>query len=385
MIIISIPCILLGGTEFQTLHLLKALKSLGKEVMVLVYFEVSEEMVSLYEKEGAIVNCMNWKRSISPLSFIIELKKYFQVIQPDLVHVQYMAPGALPIVAAKLAGVPRIIATVHQPYTQSHGWKAKWLLRMSAQLCNPFLSVSQNAAHSWFGKATLFDAQIPINYQSNQLTFYNSINVEELQNIVKQYQLRNDLTSFGIHPETFLIGAVSRLRIEKGIDLLITSFAQLLRTVDGDIQLLLVGDGPDRKELEALSLKLNCQDNIVFYGSSEWEEAMRLMARMDLVVVPSRFEGFGLSAAEAMAMGKPLICSNAFGLTELVCHDKEGLLFQNGDAQDLFLKLQDIMHNPEKAKKMGKLALKRVKQNFDYSLFVKRIRTLYQMPLNEAG
>ncbi len=379
MIILTLPCLLFGGTEFQTLHLIKALMSLDQEVTVVVYFEVAEEMVLLFEKEGAIVNCLQLRRDISPLSLIIQLKKVFKAIKPNVVHVQYMAPGALPIFAAKLAGVSRIIATVHQPYTKSHGWSAKWILRIAAQFCNPFLSVSQCAASSWFGRATLIDIQEPISHQPNQLTLYNSIDVDRLQTIATQYQFRKDLNSLEIHPETYLIGAVSRMRIEKGIDLLIEAFAQLIHKTERNFRLLLVGDGPDRNDLEALAVKLSCKEKIVFYGVAEWEEAMQLMARMDLVVVPSRFEGFGLSAAEAMAMGKLLICSNAFGLTELVNHEQEGLLFQNGDANDLFLKLENVVQDPIKAKTISKNAFDKAKQNFDYPLFFNRVKTLYKL------
>ena len=202
--------------------------------------------------------------------------------------------------------------------------------------------------------------------------------MDRLQTIAKKCQFQNNLSKLGIHPETYLIGAVSRMRIEKGIDVLITAFAQLLQTSDRDLRLLLVGDGPDRQELESLAAELNCEDKIVFYGSAEWEEAMQLMARMDVVVVPSRFEGFGLSAAEAMAMRKPLICSDAFGLAELVSHEQEGLLFRNGDAHDLFRQLQQFIHHPEKAKRLGEQAFAKTKQNFDYPLFVERIKTLYK-------
>ncbi len=364
MITLTIPCLLLGGTEFQTLHLVKALKSLKQEVLVLVYFEVAEEMISLYEKEGAIVKCLQWERSMSPLAFIFQLKNVFQAIKPSVVHVQYMAPGAMPVFAAKFAGVPRVIATVHQPYTKIHGWKAKWILRLAAQFCNPFLSVSQNAARSWFGQATLIDTQKPITQQPSQLTLYNSIDVDQIQRIATQYQFRKDLSSLGIHPHTYLFGAVSRLRIEKGLDLLITAFAQLLQTSDRDGRLLIVGDGQDRKELEAMAAELNCQGKIVFYGAAAWEEAMQFMARMDVVVVPSRFEGFGLSAAEAMAMRKPLICSDAFGLAELVSHEQEGLLFRNGDAHDLYVQIEAIVQHPETAKRLGEQAFAKTKQNF---------------------
>ena len=379
MIIITIPCLLKGGTEFQTLQLVRALVQLQQQVTVVCYYEYEQEMVTLFEQDGTKVELLHYSRQIGPIKFILAFSSYLKKAKPAVVHVQYMAPGALPIFAAKLAGIPRIIATVHQPYTKSHGWKAKWILRLAAQLCKPFLSVSQNAARSWFGQASLIDTQKPITQQPRQLTLYNSIDVDQLQRISTQYQFRKDLSSLGIHPETYLIGAVSRLRIEKGLDLLITAFAQLLQTADRDLRLLLIGDGPDRKELETMAAELNCHDKIFFYGAEAWEEAMYLMARMDLVVVPSRFEGFGLSAAEAMAMRKPLICSDAFGLAELITHEQEGLLFRNGDAQDLYRQLQALIQHPEKAKRFGEQAFAKTKKYFDYPLFVNCIKTLYQV------
>jgi L-malate glycosyltransferase len=378
-IIIGIPCLLKGGTEFQTLQLVRALVQLQNHVMVVCYFEYEQEMVALFEKEGAKIELLNYSRQMGTFKFISAFASYLKKAKPTVVHVQYMAPGALPIISAVLARVPRIIATVHQPFTSSHGWKSKLILKISARWCRPFLSVSQNAARSWFGKATLIDSQKSINQQPKQLTLYNSIDVERIEKIANQFQYRNDLNFHNINSETFVIGAVSRMRIEKGIDLLITAFAELLPKAERDLRLLLVGDGPERKELEALAIKLNCQENIVFYGSAEWEEAMQLMARMDLVVVPSRFEGFGLSAAEAMAMSKPLICSNAFGLKELVCHNRNGLLFQNGDAKQLFIQLNELINSPKKAKRFGEQAFLKTKQYFDYPLFVSSIRILYQL------
>jgi L-malate glycosyltransferase len=367
-----------GGTEFQTLQLVKALKSCNQNVMILVYFEVVDEMLQLFEKEGVIVNCLKWNRLLPSLQFIKKLRLVFKELKPKIVHVQYMAPGALPIMAAKLAGVPRIIATVHQPYTKSHGWKAKIILKLVAHWCKPFLSVSQNAAISWFGHTQLIDTTKPIFKQASQLTLYNSIEVDRIQNIATNNK-KKELQDLGIDLETIVIGTVSRMRIEKGIDLLITAFAQLISKRESNFKLLLVGEGPDLESLQQLAIKLNCKNNIIFHGTASWENALQMMAKMDIVVVPSRFEGFGLTAAEAMAMEKPIICSNAFGLCELVTHNQEGLLFQNGDTKDLQKQLEILVNNPTKAKELGKKAFLKAKQNFDYPIFLNRIKTLYQL------
>ena len=377
MIIISLPCLLVGGTEFQTLQLVKALKSFNQNVVVLVYFEVAAEMIQLYEKEGIEVEVLDWERSLPPWLFVKKLRLVFKQIKPSVVHVQYLAPGALPIIAAKLAGVPRIMATVHQPYTISHGGVAKLLLRVAALFCNPFLSVSQNAAISWFGKTTLIDNKIPIVEQSNQLTLYNTIDVEKI-NYLKN--LKPQLLPVGLKLDETIIGTVSRLRHEKGIDLLIQAFYRVFKqNSKSNAQLLIIGDGPQAQEYQQLVKTLQIDERVFFIGAKDWESAMQYMGIMNIVVVPSRFEGFGLTAAEAMAMEKPLICSNAFGLCELVTHNQEGLLFQNGDAEDLQKQLENLINNPDKSKQLGKQAFVKVKQNFDYPIFLNRIKTLYQL------
>ena len=114
-----------------------------------------------------------------------------------------------------------------------------------------------------------------------------------------------------------VIGAVSRLRHEKGIDLLLEAFTFLIRSGE-KAHLLLVGSGPDEKKLKDTIQTYELNSSVTFYGEAEWERAMQLMAIMDIVVVPSRFEGFGLTAAEAMAAGKPVIASDTSGLKEVV-------------------------------------------------------------------
>lgn len=375
MIIISIPCLLKGGTEFQTLQLVRALVQLHQQVTVACYFEYEQEMVELFEQEGVKVELQKYSRQQGARKFIRLFANYLKQEKPAVLHVQYMAPGALPIFAGVLARVPRIIATVHQPYTKNHGWKAKWILRFVARFCNPFLSVSQNAARSWFGKTTLIDASVPIKNQAKQLTLYNTIDVKKIQTLAAQ--------PFHGVPESLnknhsIIGTVARLRHEKGIDILIHAFSQVLKT-HPKAQLLLVGDGPQYNEYSTLLKELKIHEQVIFYGAANWEKAMQLMALMDIVVVPSRFEGFGLTAAEAMAMGKPIVAANNFGLKELITDKKEGLLFTNEDAQDLANALSKIIIDPVKTKEYGDAAKNKVKQLFDRPTFEQNVKTLYQL------
>jgi glycosyltransferase involved in cell wall biosynthesis len=375
MILITIPCLLKGGTEFQTLQLIRALVQIKRQVTVVCYYEYEQEMVALFEQEGAKVELLHYSRKMGVCRFILAFASYLKKAKPAVVHVQYMAPGALPIIASVLARVPRIIATVHQPYTASHGWKSKLILRFAAYFCKPFLSVSQNAARSWFGKTNLIDTSISINKQAKQLTLYNTIDIQKIKELAA---ISEDRIPVGLSSDSPIIGTLSRLRHEKGIDVLIQAFSQVHK-IYPSAQLLLVGDGPQRREYETLVKQLKLEQQVVFFGAADWETAMQLMSLMVVVVVPSRFEGFGLTAAEAMAMGKPVVASDTFGLKELINHEQTGLLFENENDSELGEQILLFLKDQNLSEQCGQNAFQKALNQFDYPIFVSGIKTLYQL------
>ena len=375
MISIAIPCLLKGGTEFQTLQLVRTLVSINQNVTVLVYFETDKEMINAFEVAGAKVYCLDWSRSIGTFSFIRKLAKHLRSLKPKVVHVQYMAPGALPILAAKLAGVKRVIATVHQPHTPQHGWKAKIFIRLVARWCNPFLAVSQNTERSWFGSAQLLDISKPIASQPRHLTLYNCIDVNRINSITK---LPESELPVGLNTFELVIGTVGRMRHEKGIDILITAFEEISR-VYKEVQLLLVGDGPDLSTYKNQVENRNIREKVFFYGAADWEKAMQLMQLMDIVVVPSRFEGFGLTAGEAMAMGKPLIVADNFGLMELVDHHENGLIFETNNVSNLAESILELLQSNKLQVEFGKKAKLKAQEKFDIPEFREGIKSLYRL------
>jgi glycosyltransferase involved in cell wall biosynthesis len=104
---------------------------------------------------------------------------------------------------------------------------------------------------------------------------------------------------------------------------------------------------------------------------------MKLMALMDIVVVPSRFEGFGLTAAEAMAAGKPVVASAVFGLKEVVVHEKTGFLFPSENTEMLAGYLQRLCSDSELRNKLGTDGKLRAESLFGMQPFTKKIAALY--------
>jgi len=375
-VLIAIPCLKRGGTEMQTLNLSQALLSCGHEVEIICYFEYDNSMVQEFKKSGAMVTLLNLNRNLGYLQFIKRLQNEIRFIKPYVVHIQYMAPGALPIIASRLAGVKRIFATVHQPCTQSHRKFSKLILRIASLLCTRFIAVSVNAEKSWFGNGQLFDEKKPVKLQSHHFTIYNSVDVKKIQKISSAVNSENLKRELAIQSVIPIIGVVSRLRHEKGIDLLIDAF-RLLRQSNDYTHLLVVGTGPDEAKLKEMVHKNNLNSHVTFYGEADWEKAMQLMAIMDVVVVPSRFEGFGLTAAEAMAAGKPVVASDVFVLKEVVIHNKTGFLFPIENSALLHEHLKRLCNDQNMRQMLGDNGQKRADIVFGMDLFRRKVSALY--------
>lgn len=375
-ICIMIPCLNTGGTEMQTLNLLRVLKSCGYTVEVICYFEYDNSIVEEFQKACSKVKLLEMNRETSPFRLILNLRKEIRSIRPDIVHVQYMSPGALPIIAARLAGVKTVFATVHQPYTKSHGIFAKIILRAASLLTTRFMAVSLHAEKGWFGSSSLFQENKDVRSQSHHFTIYNSVDTDRITRIVSETDPILLKKKAGVKLGIPVIGTVSRLRHEKGVDILIEAFSILLKERINAF-LIIAGSGPDEEKLKNQALASGISGMVIFYGPVNWEKAIRLFTIMDIVVVPSRFEGFGLTAAEAMAAERPVIASDCYGLNEVVINNKTGFTFSSNHPEDLAGKLKYMISNPERFKQLAINGKSRAKTMFGPDVFRNRILSLY--------
>jgi L-malate glycosyltransferase len=375
-ILVAIPCLLTGGTEMQTLALVRVLRSCSHAVYIVCYFEYEISVVKEFKTEEAEVRLLELDREGGFGKTILSLRNEIRKIDPDIVHVQYMAPGALPIIAARLAGVKTIFATVHQPYTKSHGRFARYILRIASGLTTRFIAVSMNAEKSWFGSSNLFNENIPLKTQPHHFTIYNAVDTGRIREIAERANNILILREFGIPDGKPIIGTISRLRYEKGIDILIEAFDNLVsRGIEA--HLLIVGSGPDENLLKEKVKLLKISERVAFVGSASWEMAMRLLSLMDIVAIPSRFEGFGLTAAEAMATGKPVVASGTFGLDEVITDGLTGFLVQPANILGFSEKFEELIKDEELRIKLGREGQRKAMSIFSFEVFRNKIRSLY--------
>jgi len=367
-VLVTIPCLLFGGTEYQTLNLVKALKDLGYDVKVLCYFEYDNKMVVYFKEAGADVELMT-KSGIRPKKFrklffelFFGLKKTIKNYNPDIVHVQYMAPGSLSILILKLLKVRNIIATAHVP---GHIYKRKWIPKFLIKyFLKAFICVSKSSEESFFNeKGKIFNKE-DFKRGRKHFTIYNCI--EKLpKNCLSE---KNELN----------IGIVSRISYEKGIDILLKA----LPFVKNFHKLMIVGDGKEyKKEILDLANELKINDKIVWAGKQPREKIFDFYKKMDVVLIPSRFEGFGLSAIEAMSCGKIVIASNVDGLKEIIENGINGFLFEKENEKDLANKINYVIENFDKLENIRIKAKETVKNKFSFCKYKKKINDLYEAVL----
>ncbi len=163
-----------------------------------------------------------------------------------------------------------------------------------------------------------------------------------------------------------------RLSPEKGVYELLRAMARLPH-----IPLVIAGDGPERSRLESLARELNL-NHVLFAGMVHGEKLQRLIAGCTFSVFPSHaYETLGKSILESYAWGRPVIASDLGSRRELVEHGVAGLLYTDGDREQLAHSIGFLYERPDLIEKMGAAARRRVKANHDPDQHMEKLLELY--------
>jgi glycosyltransferase involved in cell wall biosynthesis len=180
-------------------------------------------------------------------------------------------------------------------------------------------------------------------------------------------------------PGMTVITYIGRLVYGKGVQDLLSIFPKL----KGNVQLLIVGDGPYRGELEALARQVNTS-NIVFLGEQRPENIPSILKGTDIFVNPSYSEGLPTSVLEACAAGCAVVATDVGGTDEIILDGSTGFLVKPGDQQGLTEKVNFLLENKSMRDTLGKNAKAYVMDNFswdqDYGAMDGRDETILRDP-----
>lgn len=172
-----------------------------------------------------------------------------------------------------------------------------------------------------------------------------------------------------------IISHVSNMREVKRIPDVISTFAKV-RAKHPAI-LLMLGDGPEREQAEALARDMGVADYVKFLGKTN--EVRRVLCMSDIFLLPSEKESFGLAALEAMAARTPVISSNAGGIPEVNIHGETGFLTQVGDVEMMAEHVIELLDHPEMLEKFKDAAYA---QSLRFS--IEKILPMYEEAYEEA-
>ncbi len=178
-------------------------------------------------------------------------------------------------------------------------------------------------------------------------------------------------------PRTHHLVTVARASKEKGLDVLLHAFARI-HSVVPDATLTVIGDGPEKANLEALARELKVDQCVTFQGEKTSVEVASLLATAEVYVQPSRFEGWGMAVCEAALVGLPIVMTDVGLAGEVIRSHESGLVVPPNDHEALAQGILHLFRSPEEAKVFGDAARETVKKLPSREASVMLVRGSYE-------
>lgn len=171
-----------------------------------------------------------------------------------------------------------------------------------------------------------------------------------------------------------LIGHMSNFRSVKRVHDVVRTFHLVQKEIPA--RLLMIGQGVELEPARHLAAELGVQDRVEFLGAVP--NASQVLAQLDVFLLPSEYESFGLAALEAMTCGVPVVATNTGGIPEVVEHDKSGLLCAVGDYRCMGASIVELLRDTDRHAKMSKVARARAIERFSQEQVVNQYESLYE-------
>jgi glycosyltransferase involved in cell wall biosynthesis len=282
----------------------------------------------------------------------------------DCVHAHEFTGNCYGTAGALLARVPIVCTTHGKNY-----WPEKLYRRLAyrwvARRANAFVFVSDDLAR--------FAAQVLGTSAGRFHIVKNGVDTRTYRrDSHARERIRGELR---LLPEQQLIVAVGSLYPVKGHAVLLEAFARV-RSRDGSAQLVIVGDGPLRTELEQRIRELGIEDSARILGRRA--DVPDVLNAADLFVMSSLSEGLPLALLEAMAVGLPVISTAVGGIPEVVIPDRTGWLVRPADVEDLATKIRYVLEDPQQRRAVGEAGLARCVSEYSLEKTVTEFTRIYR-------
>lgn len=338
-----------GGAEVVLGYLLAALSPEIEVGVLATEARVAEAIAS--GRPGTPVFTVSPPNGIRDLMSLREHIRVVRSFSPHLLHANQGWPWACAYgeIAGLINPKTRVLAVDHLPVSGALPRARRLGRRMLARRLQAHVAVGVNAAR-------LVEELVGLPYGSVG-SVPNGVPIEPLGAQVSR------------EPGT-VIGSLGRLTEQKGYDVLVRAL-QMLPTA----KLVLVGDGPQREQLQVLAAELGVTDRLRITG---WvSDARAHLEEFDIFALPSRWEGMPLGILEAMHAGLPVLASDVGSVSETVADGETGYLVEPDDLERVCDRLGRLLKTPELRLHMGELGRLAARERFTDTIMAARYEALY--------
>lgn len=294
------------------------------------------------------------------------LRRIIKQLKPDIVYAHSSKAGAF----ARIADLGLNNKVIYNP----HGWAFnmqqsakkkemyKWVEKISAHFCDKIVCISDAEKESALRKK--------ICKPSKSQVIYNGIDLEEIE---KTTPMSRD--QLGIPDDAFVVGMVGRLSKQKAPDTFVKA-AKLIKEKIPNAFFLMVGDGELRDQIENLINQYNLSSSFLITG---WvDNPTAYMKIMDVGMLLSRWEGFGLVLPEYMACGVPIVATNVDAIPNIVTNGVNGMLVDKDDYHKAADAVDKLFKQPDLRSSLVKTESNIVKNKFDGKRVAQNSEQLYK-------
>lgn len=355
-----------AGSEKHLLMLLRGLDKAKYQVKLVLLVERDtplDDYVLRFEEVGIQVKRVLIRGDVD-LLLIWRLYRLLREGNYDLIHSHLIHADLYGTLAAKLAGVPIIVSTKHNENVfRRHPFYA-FLDRTAARFADKIITISDSLKR--------FAVEVEgLDVEKIVRIHYGLDPTHASTGDAARRSLRAEL---GIGRDRPLAAIVARLIPQKGHGYLLHAFKRVLGALP-EARLLVVGEGYLREELESLAEELGVASNVTFTGFRR--DVPRIMDGIDLFVLSSLWEGFGLVLLEAMAASKPIVATMVSAIPEIVLHGETGILVPPNDPELMAEGITKLLTQPTLARQMGCKGKQRLEQEFSAQKMIAATELLY--------
>jgi sugar transferase (PEP-CTERM/EpsH1 system associated) len=355
----------MGGIETMLVDMIRLLPR-DQFLPEVAVFESGGSLENVLEERGIPVHRLNKKEGVDAGLFF-RLRRLIREREIKVVHSHNYSAWIYACIAARSVGQVVHVHTEHS-VVENVGRRyqmQRWLSRMTSHV----VGVSQHVHDVMISDIGVAPSRVKL--------IANGVNTDRFA--PNADRRRSARSSIGLADGDIAIGIVARLVPVKNHSLLLRAAAPLLKDGSLSIKVVVVGDGPERGALEALSAELGIGERVIFLG--ERRDTEKLLNAMDIYVLSSISEGMNLTLLEAMSAALPVVATDVGGNGELVENGVTGRLVGLGDVDAMTKLLREFATSADKRRAMGSAGRESIIRRFDERVMIAHYLKLY----GEAG